>query len=77
MKFLKMFSVFLIAAILDTIIRELGVASSLAALISPSDVDKAAQMAKLISGIISVVLYVLAFFVLRKTDVNRDEKKSL
>ena len=77
MKFLKMFSVFLIVAVLDTIIRELGIASSLAALVSPSDVEKMAQLTKLFSGIMSIILFGLAFFLLRKIDVNREEKKTL
>ena len=66
---------FLIAAILDTIIKDIGIAYSLAVSICPSDVDGMAILTGLFGGTFTVIIYGLAFYAAKKINENREVAK--
>lgn len=72
MKLLTWFISFLIAAIVDTIIKDLGIAYSLAVLIYPDDIDRMALLAGAFSGLFSATTYFLAYYFAKKKNEKRE-----
>lgn len=75
MKFLIYFVALLIAAILNTIIKEIGIAYSLAVSLVPNNLSQMALLAGLFSGILTVTTYGFALYFANKINNNRDDVK--
>ena len=75
MKVLTWFISLLIAAIVDTTIKDLGIAYYLAVLIYPDDIDMMALLAGAFSGLFTVITYGMAYYFAKKANANREIRR--